>query len=134
MENTISKARIYLTLFALGCAGGSIYIIPYIRSVFYDLQLQVTGMTNTQSAFLMSVYAAFGMIIGVPVGMIVDRLNLKDGIRWALIGTTIVTIVYSVYIYIICGLNAYMVRDMRIYFNLLAGILKDFEYCRTKDG
>ncbi len=95
MENTISKARIYLTLFALGCAGGSIYIIPYIRSVFYDLQLQVTGMTNTQSAFLMSVYAAFGMIIGVPVGMIVDRLNLKDGIRWALIGTTIVTIVYS---------------------------------------
>ncbi len=110
MENTISKARIYLTLFALGCAGGSIYIIPYIRSVFYDLQLQVTGMTNTQSAFLMSVYAAFGMIIGVPVGMIVDRLNL------------------------ICGLNAYMVRDMRIYFNLLAGILKDFEYCRTKDG
>ena len=62
-ENTISKARIYLTLFALGCAGGSIYIIPYIRSVFYDLQLQVTGMTNTQSAFLMSVYAAFGMIV-----------------------------------------------------------------------
>lgn len=34
-----SKARKYLTIIALGLAGGSIYFIPYVKYVFYDAQL-----------------------------------------------------------------------------------------------
>ena len=57
MEKGISKGKLYGSIFALGVAGGAIYILPYIKFVFYDLQLQVTGMTNTQSALLLTVYA-----------------------------------------------------------------------------
>ena len=44
-----SKARKYLTIIALGLAGGSIYFIPYVKYVFYDAQLAAMGINNTQS-------------------------------------------------------------------------------------
>ncbi|MBQ3123204.1 MAG: hypothetical protein IJC14_03500 [Firmicutes bacterium] len=57
MEKTYSKGQIAASIFALGLAGGSIFIIPYIKYVFYDLQIQVTGMSNTQSALLLTAYS-----------------------------------------------------------------------------
>ena len=45
-----SKARKYLTIIALGLAGGSIYFIPYVKYVFYDAQLAAIR-TTTPLAF-----------------------------------------------------------------------------------
>lgn len=95
MDNTISKGKLYGTIFALGVAGGSIYILPYIKFVFYDLQLQVTGMTNTQSSLLLTFYAIVGLFITVPAGVMVDKMDLKKGLLVALLGTTLVTFIYA---------------------------------------
>lgn len=95
MENTISRGKLYGSIFALGVAGGSIYILPYIKFVFYDLQLQVTGMTNTQSALLLTFYAIVGLFISVPAGILVDKIDVKKGLLIALLGTTLVTCVYA---------------------------------------
>ena len=51
-----SKARKYLTIIALGLAGGSIYFIPYVKYVFYDAQLAAMGINNTQSGLLLTMY------------------------------------------------------------------------------
>ena len=95
METQISKFKLYATLFALGVAGGSIFIIPYIKFVFYDLQLQVTGMTNTQSALLMTVFSVASLVFDVPCGMICDKINSKKGLIFALLATTAVTLLYA---------------------------------------
>lgn len=95
MNTTYSKAKYYLTLFALGVAGGAIFIIPYIKFVFYDLQLQVTGMTNAQSALLMTVFAVASLVVDVPGGLICDKINSKKGLLFALLTTTALTILYA---------------------------------------
>lgn len=95
MQSNVSKFKLYATLVSLGIAGGSIFMIPYIKFVFYDLQLQVTGMTNAQSALLLTVYAITSLIIDVPGGMICDRIDSKRGLIFALLGTVAVTVLYA---------------------------------------
>ena len=95
MEKEISKFKLYATIISLGFTGGSIFIIPYIKFVFYDLQLQVTGMTNTQSALLLTVYTIVTIIIMIPSGALVDKIDVKKGLIIALVGTTAVTALYA---------------------------------------
>lgn len=95
MEKEISKFKLYATIISLGFTGGVIFIIPYIRFVFYDLQLQVTGMTNTQSALLLTVYTIATIIIMIPSGALVDKIDVKKGLVIALVGTTAVTALYA---------------------------------------
>ena len=38
MEKEISKFKLYATIISLGFTGGAIFIIPYIKFVFYDLR------------------------------------------------------------------------------------------------
>lgn len=98
MEKTYSKGQIYSSIFALGWAGGSIFIIPYIKFVFYDLQLQVTGMSNTQSALLLTLYSMAIFVVSIPGGFIVDRMDSKKAIQVGLIGTSLLTVLY-VFVY-----------------------------------
>lgn len=95
MEHNISKGKLYASVFALGTAGASIFIIPYIKFVFYDLQLQVTGMNNTQSALLLTIFAITSIVIGVPGGMIVDKKDPKKTLIVALLATTVITVLYA---------------------------------------
>ncbi len=95
MERNLNKMKLYASVFALGTAGASIFIIPYIKFVFYDLQLQVTGMSNTQSALLLTVYAITSIIIGIPGGMIVDKRDPKRTLIAALLATTVLTVIYA---------------------------------------
>ena len=58
-----SKLRKYLTIIALGLAGGSIYFLPYIKYVFYDAQISTMGITNTQSGLMLTMYTIGNMIL-----------------------------------------------------------------------
>lgn len=108
MEKEISKFKLYATIISLGFTGGAIFIIPYIKFVFYDLQLQVTGMTNTQSALLLTVYTIVTIIIMIPSGALVDKIDVKKGLIIALVGTTAGNGTLRVYIHILCNIARYM--------------------------
>lgn len=95
MDNTIKKWKLYASVFALGFTGAAIFIIPYIKFVFYDLQLQVTGMTNTQSALLLTAYSVTSIFVGIPCGQIVDKIDPKKGLQGALLVTTALTVLYA---------------------------------------
>jgi|GEM_PF-5318265 len=71
----MSKGRIFITLCALGAAGGSIYIIPYIKYVFYDQQLNVMGISNAQSGLLLTVFAITAIVLFIPGGLMAGECN-----------------------------------------------------------
>lgn len=90
-----SKARKYLTIIALGLAGGSIYFIPYVKYVFYDAQLAAMGINNTQSGLLLTMYTIGNMILYIPGGYLADKVSTKKALIVSLIATAVLTWVYA---------------------------------------
>lgn len=72
--------RKYFTILALSFAGGSIYTLPYLKYIFYDPQLQVMGINNTQSGFLITMYAIGCMLSYIPGGLLADKLSPRKAI------------------------------------------------------
>ena len=91
----MSKRKLFIQLLSLGVCGGSIYIIPYIRYVFYEQQMEIMGVTNAQLGFLSTVYAVTAIILFIPGGIIADRFNAKKLIVLSLLGTTLLTVWYA---------------------------------------
>lgn len=90
-----SKLKKYLTVVALGLAGGSIYFLPYIKFVFYDAQIASMGISNTQSGLLMTVYTVVNMILYVPGGILADKLSAKKSLVFSLAATTLLALVHA---------------------------------------
>jgi nitrate/nitrite transporter NarK len=90
-----SKLKKYLPILALSISGGSIYLIPYLKYVFYDQQIEVMGITNQQSGLLLSMYAIGCMLLYIPGGIVADRFSAKKSILYSLIGTTALTVLYG---------------------------------------
>lgn len=90
-----SKKRKYLSILALSAAGGSIYLIPYIRYVFYDHQIAAMGISNQQLGLLTSIYAIGCMLLYIPGGIIADKTSTKKCILISLLSTTLLTIIYA---------------------------------------
>lgn len=92
MNPTLRK---YLSIFSLSLAGGSIYTLPYIKYVFYDTQIEVMGISNTQSGFLLSMYALGCIISYIPGGLITDKISPRKAIAASLFGTAVLGFLYG---------------------------------------
>lgn len=90
-----SKLRKYLTIIALGLAGGSIYFLPYIKYVFYDAQISTMGITNTQSGLMLTMYTIGNMILYIPGGIIADKVSPKKALVISLLSTTALAYIYA---------------------------------------
>lgn len=79
----------YLTLFALGLAGGVMYIYPYIRYVFQNPLNETLGINDTQAGLLLTVYGVVSIILYIPGGILADKLRAKKpllmSMGWALV-------------------------------------------------
>ena len=94
-SSNYSKVRKYLTVIALGLAGGSIYFLPYVKFVFYDAQLASMNITNTQSGLLMTAYTVTNMILYIPGGILADKLSTKKSLVISLIGATVLAYLHA---------------------------------------
>ena len=94
MEQTSKRSKI-LQIIALGVAGGSIYLIPYIRYVFYDWQMSAMGISNTQLGLLTTAYTIGNIILYIPGGVIADKFSTKKSIIIALSATTLLTLIFA---------------------------------------
>ena len=92
------SARKYLTLIILGLAGGSIYIFPYLKYVFYDSLIHVLHISNAQSGLLLTMYAIGCVILYIPGGILADKVNPKKALILSLLGETILTVLFGVLI------------------------------------
>ena len=57
----------YLAIVALGLLNSVVYSIPYIKDVFYEGMIELTGATNSQLGLLMTIYG-LGEVISLPIG------------------------------------------------------------------
>ena len=89
------RGKKLLMLAVLGTAGGSIYLIPFIRYVFYDWQISAMALTNTQIGLLTSIYGVFCVALYVPGGILADKFSPKLILEIELIATTIVTVIIA---------------------------------------
>ena len=98
MNNNFKK---YLTLIILGLAGGSIYIFPYLKYVFYDPLIQVLHISDTQSGLLLTMYAIGCVILYIPGGILADKMNPKKALMLSLAVATILTGAFAVTIWLL---------------------------------
>lgn len=90
-----SKMRKYLTVAALGLAGGAIYFLPYIKYVFYDAQIAAMGITNAQSGLLLTMYTIGNVILYIPGGILADKIAPKKALVVSLISTSALCFIYA---------------------------------------
>lgn len=91
----MSKFRKYATIVALGFAGGTIYLLPYIRYTFYDAQVAAMGITNTQSSTLLTIYTIVNMIMYIPGGILADKFKPKKALIISLVATGLLSFLYA---------------------------------------
>ena len=91
MNENIKK---YLTLIVLGLAGGSIYIFPYLKYVFYDPIIEVLHISDTQSGLLLTMYAIGCVILYIPGGILADKMNPKKALLMSLSVATVLTAIF----------------------------------------
>lgn len=89
------KLRKYLTIAALGLAGGTIYFLPYIKYVFYDAQIAAMGINNTQSGMLLTMYTIGNVILYIPGGLLADKIAPKKAISISLLATAVLCFIYA---------------------------------------
>lgn len=91
----MSKTRQYLSLAALGIVGGAIWIIPYLRYVFYDQWASALGATNTQIGLISTVFSVVALIRGIPGAYFADKFDAKKIIIYAISSLTVLTFIYA---------------------------------------
>lgn len=92
------KLRYRLSLLSLGIMGGSIYILMYIRYVFYDQMIQTLGCTNAQLGMLNTVCSTIYIVTTIPGAYLADKFDAKKIILFSISGITILTYIYAAFV------------------------------------
>ena len=85
-SNASKNVRRFLLLFALGVAYGFMYVMPYMKSSFYDQMIAAMGCTNAQLGSLMTYYTIALTISYLPGGWIGDKFNPKPVLLLSIFG------------------------------------------------
>lgn len=66
-----------LGILALAALNSSVFSIPFIKYVFYDQMIAMTGATNEQLGWLMTIFG-IGEVITMPIGgLLADKFNTR---------------------------------------------------------
>lgn len=85
-SNASKNVKRFLLLFALGVAYGFMYVMPYMKSSFYDQMIAAMGCTNAQLGSLMTYYTIALTISYLPGGWIGDKFNPKPVLLISIFG------------------------------------------------
>lgn len=87
-----------MSVLSLGIMGGSIYIIIYLRYVFYDQMMTAMQCTNAQLGFLNSAAAITNLIILIPGSYFADKLEAKKVLLFSIGGVALTTFIYAAFV------------------------------------
>ena len=87
----MKNSRKLLGILACAFLYSSMYLLPYIKYIFYDAIVEATGFTNTQIGFLLSIYIVASIICTLPSGWLADKFDPKKLLVISGIGHTIVS-------------------------------------------
>lgn len=93
MSDTKNR-RQFVALTSLGFAYGIIYLMPYMKTIFYDSMLQATGFTNEQLGGMMTAYTIATTLSYLPGGWISDKVRPRTLLTVCLILQGIIGLVF----------------------------------------
>lgn len=89
-----NNGRRLLLLITLGIAYGFMYVMPYMKSSFYDQMIAAMQCTNEQLGALMTYYTIALTISYLPGGWIGDRFNPKPVLIWSIAGQAVLSFLF----------------------------------------
>lgn len=84
-----------LALISLGFAYGSIYLLPYMKSVFYKPMINATGFTNAQLGMMVTMYTIGTTLTYLPGGWVADKISPRRIIPVCLLGNGLLCIAFN---------------------------------------
>ncbi|UCC40369.1 MAG: MFS transporter [Candidatus Aminicenantes bacterium] len=91
----MSTLRRWLIMTCLCLSGGIIYLLPYLREVYYIPLQEALRLSNTQLGVLMSVFGVAAMVCYFPGGWIADKVSPRKLITISMISTGIMGLYFS---------------------------------------
>jgi sugar phosphate permease len=71
----MSFVRRWLVMTVLSFSGGIIFLLPFLREIYYRPMAEALSLTNTELGVLMSVFGFTSMIAYFPGGWLADRVS-----------------------------------------------------------
>lgn len=132
METT-SKVKKYLAIMALGIAGGTIYVLPYIRGTFYDGFMAAMDVTNAQSAMTMTMYGIINTISYIPGGILADKIKPKWALVVSLIATGILGFLFAFTFSYVLSIIIWAGFSLSTAFIFWSALMKAVRICGTEE-
>ena len=79
--------RRWLVMACLCLSGGAIFLLPFLREVYYIPLQRALDLTNTQLGVLMSVFGAVSLLTYFPGGWLADRVSSRKLISSSMLAT-----------------------------------------------
>jgi nitrate/nitrite transporter NarK len=93
----MERFRHWLVMAILCFSGGIIFMLPFLREVYYIPMQQAFGYDNTQMGVLMSVFGAVSLLTYFPGGWIADRYSPRKLMTGALLATGLGGLCFSTF-------------------------------------
>jgi nitrate/nitrite transporter NarK len=93
----MERLRHWLVMGILCFSGGIIFMLPFLREVYYIPMQEAFGYDNTQMGVLMSVFGAVSLLTYFPGGWIADRYSPRKLMSGALLATGLAGLYFSTF-------------------------------------
>lgn len=93
----MNKASKWLVMVVLGLSGTVIYLLPFLRELYYEPLQAALGINNTQSGMLTAVFGMTSLAAYPIGGWIADRVSPRLLISSSLISTGLLGFVFSTF-------------------------------------
>ncbi|MFP4081916.1 MAG: MFS transporter [Candidatus Aminicenantes bacterium] len=93
----MSSFRRWLVMACLCMSGGIIYLLPFLREVYYIPLQKALHLNHTQLGVLMSVFGTISMLVYFPGGWLADRVSPRKLLTISLISTGIAGLYFATF-------------------------------------
>lgn len=99
MSSSVKFERIkrWLVMTILCFSGGIIFMLPFLREVYYIPMQEAFGYDNTQMGVLISVFGTLSLLTYFPGGWLADRFSPRKLISSSLLGTGLAGLYFATY-------------------------------------
>jgi predicted MFS family arabinose efflux permease len=89
--------RRWLIMLVLGFSGGIIFLLPYLKEVYYRPLADALGLSNTQVGLMMSAFGITALISYFPGGWLADRFSARTLISLSLLSTGLLGLYFATF-------------------------------------
>ncbi|MEZ5930263.1 MAG: MFS transporter [Parvularculaceae bacterium] len=87
----------WIVMAVLGLSGAVIYLLPFLREIYYEPLREALNLTHSQSGVLMATFGFTSMVAYLPGGWIADRISSRLLISGSLISTGLLGFAFATF-------------------------------------